>query len=275
MLETVADNQLQPRGIANDATTLYWTSEADNTILTMPIAGGAVMTLASDQHDPYLVAVDATRAYWTNAGDGTIMSVPLAGGTPVLVASSAGSGGLSLDDTYVYYHTSTKIMKVAKAGGAPSLELATASYPERIVVRGPWVYFTAAPLGVGPSVYRVPTTGGTPTLLGTSAGSIPMGLAVTSTSVFWADGDYVSMVPLAGGVPPVTIAEDFGAWRVTADETAVYWGGALTKIKKRPHGGVASTLVACASACPMEFAQDATMLYWTSYNASSVMKVSK
>ena len=40
-----------------------------------PLTGGAPTTLASGQGYPWAIAVDATSVYWTTVGDGTVMKV--------------------------------------------------------------------------------------------------------------------------------------------------------------------------------------------------------
>lgn len=64
-----------PRGMAIDATHVYWANKEDGTIKAVPLAGGPVTVLAAGQLQPANVAVDADFVYWTNFGDDSIVKV--------------------------------------------------------------------------------------------------------------------------------------------------------------------------------------------------------
>jgi sugar lactone lactonase YvrE len=67
------------RGIAVDASYVYWTNSDSGTVMKVPRCGGPTTTLASGQTHPAAIAVDATSVYWANSGasgsDGQIMKV--------------------------------------------------------------------------------------------------------------------------------------------------------------------------------------------------------
>jgi hypothetical protein len=74
---TVADVD-HPRGIALDATHIYWTN-GDNTVRYCPSVGcpsSGATVLAADQDDPQGIAVSPTHVYWTSRGLGTVARVP-------------------------------------------------------------------------------------------------------------------------------------------------------------------------------------------------------
>lgn len=65
-----------PRGIAIDATSIYFTDSTENgTVNAVPKAGGAPSILVSGQGKPTAIAVDATQIYWANQIDSTINAV--------------------------------------------------------------------------------------------------------------------------------------------------------------------------------------------------------
>lgn len=75
--------------------------------MSVPIAGGATVTIAAGQDTPAFVAVNSSDIYWTDSHGGSVMSAALGStGSPVTVASSQSTPwGIAVDATSVYWVT--------------------------------------------------------------------------------------------------------------------------------------------------------------------------
>jgi len=83
---------------------VYWVDSTRGLILTVPPAGGTVVTLASGQSAARNLAVDEASVYWTRTDDDTVMKAPLSGGKPVtLVRSASVIAAMVVDATSVYW----------------------------------------------------------------------------------------------------------------------------------------------------------------------------
>ncbi len=116
--EAVATGQAHPRGIALDATHVYFTEygtgQGDGSVVRVPRAstggldggGAAVTTLAGGLLYPDAVAVDAKYVYFTTRA-GLIQRVPLAGGAPETVATLVQSyaTAIATDERFLYFAT--------------------------------------------------------------------------------------------------------------------------------------------------------------------------
>ena len=217
-------------------------------------------------------AADASADATPDSGDGAV-SVDCPKNAPVVLATAPLPWDMALDDTHVYWVTTTStgsVQRIAKSGGAVQTLAANLDYPRSIFVDGSHVYYgvdgslTGSPAG---AVYRVVKSGG-PSVPLVADGGRHQGIVADATHVYWTefDKDLVRRVPLAGGS-----VEDFSTTakrpaQIAVDGSHVYWatfdGG---RIEKQPKsGGTPSSpqLVSTTSAQAESIAVDSTWVVW-------------
>jgi hypothetical protein len=68
-LETVADVDGAPYGVATDGTLIYWTKiGTDGGLFSAPLGGGAITSIVGGQIDPHFIAVTPEQIYWGTWG---------------------------------------------------------------------------------------------------------------------------------------------------------------------------------------------------------------
>jgi hypothetical protein len=141
--------------LAADSSGLYWTDARNGVFRAAPDGGAPILLVAGYANS---LALDSTSVYapiLLGAGDGSatvsIVQVPKAGGPTTALASTSGStGGIAVDDAYVYwtddampvsYDKSGTLRKVPKAGGPATAITSTQWVPDAIAVDGACVYY--------------------------------------------------------------------------------------------------------------------------------------
>jgi hypothetical protein len=234
-------------------------NNSDGTVLQIPLAGGATTTLATGNvvaYDaPYLDAVthDTSNVYWVSGGPGTsgaINVAPIGGGSAasVLYGGQAYPEGVITYGTNLYwinwgtfdakgdYNNDGAILTAASAGGSTPVTLASKqSAPAAMVTDGTNLYWTnvgqltpdgLAALGTG-SVMQVSLTGGTPKSL-VSGQSIPLGLAVSGSTVYWAEFSLaipgsINSVPVGGGALTTIVGNATDPFGVALVGGTIFW----------------------------------------------------
>ncbi len=152
----VADAQSGPRGIAVDASHIYWVSDTGSRVMRRSTMLGAatVEPVATAEDGALGIAVDASHVYWTtNIGDSVMRRAKGLGAAAVeIVATSQdGANGVAVDDTHVYWTTSNSstVMRRAKALGVTAFETVATGQDGAfgIAVDASHVYWTAITTG--------------------------------------------------------------------------------------------------------------------------------
>jgi hypothetical protein len=269
------------RGLAVDATYVYWVQQADASVWRRPkdvsapavalVTPGALYAVrAPAQDDTYLYLTDFICC---NSG-GRVWRVSKMTGVLDLLGMWSSSGGpamnLALDATTIYVGAvpDNMIYSFPKTGGSP-LAVGSAPSVTSVAVDATDVYFTE---GAGTFLARTPKGGGAATPIAMFlSGSLPMGLALTNTDVYVATTTSTGGAEM-GGLYRVSKATDAvtdvavgtGAGDVAADATGVAWVeySAPGRVWVGDHTGTGGQLRATGYDRVIAVALDASYVYW-------------
>ncbi len=187
---------------------------------------------------PIALAIDANDVFWisipTGGTAGTLFKSPKGGGSVVKLASNATQDSIdafAVDDSNVYFSSSSGCFKVAKIGGAAKQNIATRCYD--FAVHGGNVYWST-----GDTIATAPAVSGTgrtelSQLKGVDA------IEVDGAYVYWSSGrrGELSRAMHDGSASTVLASASIGDQSDTTlavDDANVYWGagGSLRKFSK-------------------------------------------
>jgi len=226
-------------------------------VMSVPVTGGAPVTLDSSVpgDDSFLwdlIAIDDVNVYYIGPPvSAALYSVPKIGGSPVALASLGADdsffNGLAADGTNIYAVTSfgsTNSVESVSASGvdggieAISSNIYVAGATQQVngggyygcAVDGELIYWLLTNIDNGTdSVVSIPTTGGTVVTLGSASSnrspmSLPTGILVDETNVYWTTGNAIVRLAKVGGVAVTLAVNPTGVTSPFAiDSTSVYW----------------------------------------------------
>ena len=254
------------RNISVSGASVYWLDPPNGALDTVPLSGGAVVTLASGialphPSGPVALAVDSVNAYWTEsgayggcclkAGAGTLKQVALAGGTATMISSGLDAPtAVAADGTHIAWTEAWRVGTSAIGGGAATTAASgLSSNLARIAADAGNVFILD-----GDFIKTIPIVGGTLDKVASAhGGSIGdqsaqnQDLVAGGGNLYWtlSDGQsppVVQKVASAGGTPAVLSAEATLVqpqecyWRILLAGGSVYWSA----------GSASPTPVGCA-----------------------------
>ncbi len=307
----LASNQGLPVGITVDANSVYWTPMFDEVLLKVGKNGGAITELVGNDMkfmstwQVESMTNDGAYLYWNTValGNGGIWRMPLSGGVPVKL-TDAGIEATDFPQTLgvhggiLYWagfstdiNKKKMIFSIPVGGGTVTEHplLDSLGYISAIAPDATGVYFTVYQSGSSDGyVGYLPAGGGGAKKL--TAASLPVGLAVDETYVYFGDAlpfmappDSAALrrVPKAGGPVETLVPGLSGVGSVVLDDVNVYFaagGPCGATIRSMPKAGGPVVVLANQQKGPLGLAADAGFLYWTNFASNhngSVMKVAK
>ncbi len=259
-----------PADIAIDATHVYWTDPKAKTVMKVPKAGGAAITLASSQDLGTGLAVDATNVYWTTT-QGAVMKSPLEGGTPIAIASQQQRpNSVAVAGNSVYWANggadfvgTASVMKASLATGEVATFAANLTRAGSLGTDGTFLFWTEIGEGSG-QVQWMPLVGGT---LNWVVVQLPEAVAVGAGNVYW--GEYslptgvgrVVKRALAGGQEVTLVSSSHGFSTLVADGADLYVPDGRTILRIAVAGN--EVVMMPTEGTPARLAVDEARIYFT------------
>ncbi len=196
--------------------------------------------------------------YWTNGGVGNSSNGTTvgrinsdgSGRNHALVTSASGPTGIVVDAGHMYWsNTQTNSIGRASLGGAgaqpsfiPGATSGSSSAPAGIALDGGYIYWADGIRYIGRA--KLDGTGAVPHFIDAGPSTYPIGIAVSSGTLYIADFDSILHVSVSGGTPQTLVALPAGATptSLTAASGYLYWS-ALNLGQPSPSGTIGRALL--------------------------------
>jgi hypothetical protein len=293
--QQVASNQQSPRGVAADATHVYWVNMGDGTVRRRPkTLMGNIEEIANGQGQPSVIALHPflNQVYWATYSPLKILRAPSAGGnvTPVYEPNwLANAEGLVVTDNHLFWtNDSTEFSEpMFEMVGRVDNTFATSyaplaenqAEPRGIAYHDGFIYWTSI---TASAVRRIAYNAapGTMSQLVHGGGKEPYAVAADDTHVYWGEHQaaIVARLPHTAYMTiPETIGPDEGQVNAMAiDGSYVYWCNAAGGVKawRKDGSGVISIAADSTGNCEA-IAVDDDGVYWSDTFGGRVLMVRK
>jgi sugar lactone lactonase YvrE len=279
----LATQQGAPMVLALHDDKLYWGNDADRTVSTVPVAGGAASVLYPGRTVVRGFAFDATRVYFTRTNFNIVESGALDGSSSGNFTNAREPGGIGIatDATAVYWTTydggTTGLIRTAGLGarGTGTTLIGGQVSPDGLALDATNVYWTTH-TATG-TVMQMPKAGGAAVALADTQAN-PHSIAVAGGFVYWTNQGNgtvntgsVQRVAVTGGT--ITTLADKLPFPVTlvVDASYVYWtdtaAGAVMRV---PIAGGPAAPVAIGEQSPNGLAISSACAYFTDHADGNV-----
>ncbi len=251
-----------------------------NPVSKVPKAGGATVTLAMDDGFPRGIAVDATTVYWNDAAEDGAEKVWRASkvdGTGVVLTGRMPAPmdiqGIALSANTIYAASGTEVRYFGKTGtmsfGAESTNLLVHVFGVAVTTDNSFVY--AADLG-GSALGIVDAVGATTTPV--VIGKQPVDVVIDADYAFVATGGQVVRVSLVDQTTLALVPGLTGAVGVAIDTDTVYFT-TQNDVRKVPKIGGAVTIIATGLSAGGRIVADATYAFYSDSALGIIARVPK
>jgi hypothetical protein len=156
-------------------------------------SGCAPIVSHTDQYTGLEVAVDGQNVFWADVGNQTLNGYDLSSKQETIYAKAQYAPyHVTTDGTYVYWGDGDALqLRRAPLSGTSKVSF-IASVPNPIngmVVSGDYLYYAVSVAGSSGGIYRIPSSGGTPTVFATTtSGAAPHALRLAKGAIYWVSG---------------------------------------------------------------------------------------